>query len=365
MGAHLIEPGAGEDKRYYARGREVFVRLSLLALMSVSCVLLLRPFLNVILCGIVIAIGVYPVHRTVTKGLGGRARLAAVLCSALFLAMVIVPSVLLAGTLLDGLQTITRQMQEGRLNIPPPPPTLRSYPVIGPRLDELWTLCSTNLADAVQRFAPQIEKGIPVLFSASTKIGSALLQFLAAIVVAGFMLGTSGASVRFADKIFLRIFGDHGPEFKELVASTIRTVANGILGVAVVQTLFASLGFWFVGLPGAGLWALIFLLGAVLQVGGLVLLPAVFYAFAIYSTGRAVLFLVWCIIVGLMDNVLKPILFGRGGKVPMIVVLLGVLGGFITMNSIIGIFVGAIVLSVGYKLFMAWLDNEVPNAEAG
>jgi predicted PurR-regulated permease PerM len=159
--------------------------------------------------------------------------------------------------------------------------------------------------------------------------------------------------------VFRRIFGEHGDEFKDLVASTIGTVTNGVLGVALIQTIFASLGFWFAGLPGAGVWAIVFLIGAVLQVGGLVLVPAVLYGFAEFSTTRAVIFLVWCIIVGLMDNVLKPILLGRGGKVPMGVIFLGVLGGFMVMNSIIGLFVGAIVLSVGYKLFMAWLDSEV------
>ena len=148
---------------------------------------------------------------------------------------------------------------------------------------------------------------------------------------------------------------------KELVASTIRSVTNGILGVAVIQSLLASLGFWFLGLPAAGLWATIFLIAAVLQIGGLVFIPAVAYAFATYPTSHAVIFLVWCVIVGLMDNVLKPILLGRGCKVPMIVVFVGVLGGFVLMR-IVGLFVGAVILSVGYKLFMAWLDADVPKA---
>ena len=169
-------------------------------------------------------------------------------------------------------------------------------------------------------------------------------------------MATSEGCSRFADRLFARIFGDLGTEFKELVVGTIRSVTNGILGVAVIQTLCASLGFWFAGLPGAGLWAIIFLIAAVLQIGMVVLIPAVLIGFATFSTTHAAIFLVWCIVVGLMDNVLKPILLGRGSKVPMIVIFIGVLGGFMVMN-IIGLFVGAIVLSVGYKLFMAWLDS--------
>jgi predicted PurR-regulated permease PerM len=233
-------------------------------------------------------------------------------------------------------------------------------PIVGPRLEEFWTQCSTDLSKVVSRFAPQIQKSIPVLLSASAGIGGALLLFVLAVILAGFLLATSEANGRFAGRLFIRLFGDQGPEFKELVASTIRTVATGILGVAVIQTLFASLGFWIVGLPGAGLWAVVFLIASVLQVGTVVMLPVVIYGFAVFSTTRALIFLGWCVIVGLMDNVLKPILLGRGAKVPMPVIFLGVLGGFIFLNSISGLFVGAVVLSVGYKLFIAWLDSGVP-----
>lgn len=349
-------------KDYYARGREIFIRLSLLAIMGVGCAILLRPLLKLIICGIILSIGIYPVYRMLTRALFGRAKLAAVLCSLLLLAVVILPCVLMAGTLVDGIQSITRQLQAGRFDIPPPPSSLHQLPVVGPRLQEFWVLCTTNISEAVSRLRPQIQKGIPALLSVSAAIAGVILQFLIAIGLAGVLLATSEANRRFARRVFLRIFGDQGPEFEELVASTIRTVTNGILGVAFIQTLFASLGFWLVGLPGAGLWALIFLIASVLQLGGLVLVPAVLYGFAAFSTTHAVIFLVWCIIVGLMDNVLKPILLGRGGKVPMAVIFLGVLGGFIAMNSLIGLFVGAIVLSVGYKLFMAWLDSEVPHA---
>jgi predicted PurR-regulated permease PerM len=348
------------NKGYFARAREVFIRLCLLALMGVSCALILRPFLNLILCGIVIAIGINPAHRILTKALGGRAKLSAVLCSLVLLAAVILPCVLMAGTLVDGVQSLVRQLQAGRLDIPAAPVALGKVPLLGPKLQELWTLCSTNLSEAVNRFGPQIQKGLPAVLSASAGIGSAILQFIVAIIIAGFLLATGQSNDHFATRVFRRIFGDYGDEFKELVASTIGTVTNGVLGVALIQTIFASLGFWFAGFPGAGLWAVVFLIASVLQVGALVLVPAAIYGFAAFSTTRAVIFLAWCIIVGLMDNILKPILLGRGGKVPMGIVFLGVLGGFMVMNSLIGLFVGAIVLSVGYKLFIAWLDSEVP-----
>jgi predicted PurR-regulated permease PerM len=127
--------------------------------------------------------------------------------------------------------------------------------------------------------------------------------------------------------------------------------------VALIQSLLAGLGFLVAGLPGAGLWAVIFLFAAVLQVGVLVLIPAVLYVFAVSSVTKAAIFLVWCLIVALVDNVLKPLLLGRGVAVPIAVVFLGAIGGFVAIG-IIGLFVGAIVLSVGYKLFLAWLGQE-------
>ena len=364
MSSGLISQLATEDSAYYARGREVFIRLSLLALLSVSCVLLLLPFLNLIICGIIIAVGMYPAHCMLTRALRGRAKLSATLCSVVLLMVLIVPSVLLGGTLADGVKSMTQQLQSGELHIPPPPAGLNKLPLVGPRLEKAWSESSSDVSKLVARFRPEIQKSIPALLSAGAGIGGAIFLFVCAIILAGFLLATSEANGRFAGKVFLRIFGDQGLEFKELVASTIRTVATGILGVAVIQTVFAGLGFWIAGLPGAGLWAIIFLIASVLQVGAVAMLPAVILGFAMFSTTRALVFLGWCVIVGLMDNVLKPILLGRGAKVPMPVIFLGVLGGFVFLNSIIGLFVGAIVLSVGYKLFIAWLDNGVPTEVA-
>jgi len=360
----MIPKFSVEEKAYIARAREVFIRMSLLVIVGVSCFLLLRPFLDLIVAGIIIAIGIYPGHQRLTNVLRGRDKLAAVLCTVLLLIVTLGPALLLAETLTDGIQNIADQLKTGQVKIPPPPPSLDRLPIAGVKLKEFWNLSSVDLSEAVNRRAPQIRERIRPLVSASVDISGILLQLLIAILLAGFLLATSERKIRFADRLFGRIFDDQGPEFEQLVASTIRSVTNGILGVALIQTLFATLGFWVVGLPGTGLWAVIFLVAAVLQVGVVVLVPAALYAFATHSTSYAVMFLIWCIIVALMDNVLKPILLGRSSKVPIAVIFLGVLGGFITMH-IIGLFVGAIILSVGYKLLITWLDTEIPELDRG
>jgi predicted PurR-regulated permease PerM len=345
----------GQDAMTHAR--EIFIRLCLLAALVVSCLVLLMPFMKVIVTGIIIGVAVFPAYRWLaTKLLGGRTTLAAVLCTLVMLAVVVIPCVLLGGTLVQGIGSLADQVKTGHLEIALPP-ALAKIPFLGPRIEEVTKLLSTNLPEALNRFMPQIKSGFPMVVAASAGLGGVVLQVLIAMVIGGFLLAKSDGSSQFADKICARIFGEKGPEFKEVVASTVRSVTNGILGVAVIQTLFAGVGFWLVGLPGAGLWAAVFLIASVLQVGPLVMIPVVVLAFATVPTTYAVIFLIWCAIVGLMDNVLKPLMLGRGSKVPMLVVFLGVLGGFAVMN-IIGLFVGAVVLSVGYKLFMTWLDGE-------
>jgi predicted PurR-regulated permease PerM len=223
-------------------------------------------------------------------------------------------------------------------------------------LNSLWSRASRDLSEAVRSFAPQIKAAAPGLLSVSAGLGLTVLQFALSIVVAGVLLANAKAAYDVTRSLCNQLFGDKGPELQQLIAATIRSVTSGILGVALIQSVLAGLGFVFAGLPGAGLWAITFLIAAVLQVGVLVLIPAVIYMFAISSATKAVIFLVWCIVVALVDNFLKPLLLGRGVAVPMAVVFLGAIGGFVALG-LIGLFIGAIVLSVGYKLFLAWLDQ--------
>ena len=342
-----------------SRALEVSVHVGLLILLLAACFLILRPFLTLIAWGAVVAIAVYPGYRKLQSVLGGRGGLAAVLCTVFLLVVLILPVVLLAKTLVEGVQALTSHLHDGTLAIPPPPSSIETWPIIGAPLKSVWGLASTNLTEVLRRFAPQIKAVIPGLLSASAGIGLTVLQFVFSILVAGALLANARGVAKVVRSLANRLFGDKGPEFEELAGSTIRSVTNGILGVALIQSALASLGFLVAGLPGAGLWAMIFLFAAVLQVGALVLIPAVIYMFAIASATKAVIFLIWCIVVGLMDNLLKPLLLGRGVAVPAAVIFVGAIGGFIAMG-IIGLFVGAIVLSVSYKLCLTWLDGAPP-----
>jgi predicted PurR-regulated permease PerM len=351
------------DKSHLSRALEVFIHLTLIVLLAATCFLILRPFIALVAWGLTIAIAGYPAYCKLQKLLGGRRGLAAILFTVLLLTVLIVPIALLAQTLIGGFQTVADHLRDGTLRIPAPPASIATWPIIGKRLSDLWNLASTNFAAALQSLAPLVKGAATGLLAASAGVGVGVLQFFVSIVVAGFLLARSSQCAIVSRKIAIHLFGDRGAQFEALAGATIRSVTTGILGVALIQSLFAAFGFLMVGLPGAGLWAVVFLIGAVLQVGGLVLIPAVIYVFATMATAKAVVFVIWCIVVGLMDNVLKPLLLGRGVPVPILIIFLGSIGGFMAMG-IIGLFVGAIVLSVGYTLFLAWLDEAVPPAPA-
>jgi len=344
------------DRVYANRALEASIHIGLTVLLATACLLILLPFVPLIAWGIIIAVAAYPTFKRLQAGLGGRGGLAAVIFTLLLLAILILPIVLLAQSLVEGVRALTAHLKSGTTVIPPPPAAIADWPIIGRPLKSLWDLASRDMPSLASRFAPQIKAALPGLLSASAGAGLTVLQLLLSIVLSGVLLANAQAAYEVTRSLANRLFGDRGPEFQQLVGSTIRSVTFGILGVALIQSAFAALGFVVAGLPGAGLWAVIFLVAAVLQMGALVLIPAVIYVFAVATTTKAVIFLIWCIIVALMDNILKPILLGRGVAVPIAVVFLGSIGGFVAMG-IIGLFVGAIVLSVGYKLFLAWLEG--------
>ncbi len=333
---------------------ELAIHIGLIVLLVAACVFILRFFVPLILRSIIIAISSYPAYGKLCRLLGGHGLLAAVICTAVMLALLIAPTVLLTDTILDGVHSVTAHVSAGTLTIPPLPPSIEHRPILGPPLKAVWNRAGSDLTSVLRSFAPQIKAIVPVLLSVSTSLGLTILQFVFSIFLSGVLLANAQAGATVSRALAKRLFGDKAGEFEVLVGSTIRSVTTGVIGVALIQSLFAGIGLLGIGIAGAGLWTVIFFFAAVLQVGGIVLVPPVVYVFATASTPKALIFFLWCIFVALLDNILKPFLLGRAVAVPLVVVFLGSIGGFMAMG-IIGLFIGAIVLSVGYKLFLAWL----------
>ena len=274
-----------------------------------------------------------------------------------FLIVILVPSILLGDSLFEGIQHLKAIYESGNFQIPPPGESVKSWPAIAKPVVDLWQLASVNLTDAISKFTPQIKIAGEWLLAviAGTSVG--IIQFIGAIIIAGIFLVFSREGGDMLRNIFIRLAGQQGANFATLTEVTIRNVVKGVLGVAFTQTFLAGIGFVVAGIPLAGLWILLCLISAIVQLGvGPIVIPAVIYMFVTANTLHAVLFLIWSVLVTLSDNILKPILLGKGAPVPMLVVFLGSIGGFIA-NGFIGLFIGPVILSLGYKLFLLWVKD--------
>jgi predicted PurR-regulated permease PerM len=235
--------------------------------------------------------------------------------------------------------------------------------VIGAPVFEAWNQAATDFGDTVRRFAPQLRAAGRWLLGAAAGTGVGLAEFVVSLLIAGFLLASSAGIVSVLEGLTRRLAGDDGGRYLQLVVQTVRSVAAGILGVAILQSMLLGVGFAFVGLPHAGLWTVLCLALAILQLPtGLVAFPAVLYVFSVESTFVAVVFGLWTLVAGLADNVLKPLLLGRGGSVPMLVIFMGAIGGFLALGFL-GLFIGAIVLSLGYEILLAWVQGETVQGE--
>jgi predicted PurR-regulated permease PerM len=266
----------------------------------------------------------------------------------------VVPAVVLTDSLLIGAQTLA---DAGELQLPPPPESVNEWPLIGERIYNLWERATYNLPGVLEEFTPQLKMIGAWLLETITGTGIGILQFIASFIIAGILLTNSDQGTRAMETLIERLVPRRGKEFVDLSRGTIRNVAIGIVGVSILQTTMLSIGFVAIGLPAAGLAALAALILCIIQIGpGLVAIPAIIYAWSTLGTVAAVIFTIWTVIMTISDSVLKPLVFGRGAAVPTLVIFLGAIGGMMSYG-IIGLFVGAVVLSLGFKLYMAWLTD--------
>ena len=350
------------NQQFTRNAIEATIRIGLLLLLVAWCFQITRPFIAPIVWGLIIAIAIFPIYHALLAPLGGRNGLSASLLTVAMLVVLVWPTILLSGVLLENLQLLSDKLAGGALEVPPPPESVASWPVIGTSLYQLWDLASTNLDAALTELNPQIEAIARWLLSAAAGTGLGILQFVLSIIISGILIASSEQGHRFAQKFAIRLSGDRGSAFVDLAEATVRGVARGIIGVAFIQTLLVGLGLLVAGVPWAGLWTVLALLLAIMQIGvAPVMLGAIIYMFSTADTLPAVLFMIYGVVVSAMDNVLKPLLMGRGLEVPIAIILIGTIGGMLSAG-IVGLFIGAVVLAVGYKLFMTWLDAENPAA---
>ena len=334
------------------------IRLGFVALLAYWCLLIFMPFLIPVLWGIIISVAIYPLYLKFEALLGGRKKLALILFTLIALSILIVPSVMLAVSMADTAQDLAQSLEEDTFKIPPPPENVADWPVIGQPLHDLWSNASRNLIATVEQYAPQLKTAGKWLLTTAAGIGGSILQFIISILIAAVFIANADKDRKFVQSLSIRIAGEGGEEFAEIAGATMRSVAQGVLGVAFIQSVLAGIGLLVMDVPGAGLWALLVLLFAIVQLPPILIMgPIIFYVFSVADTVPAVIFTIWSILVSGSDTFLKPLLLGRGVDIPMLIILIGAIGGMM-LSGIIGLFTGAVVLAIGYKLFIAWLAGD-------
>jgi predicted PurR-regulated permease PerM len=335
------------------------LRVGLVFLLLVWSYDVVKPFTVPILWGAIIAMAAFPLVKWLEPKLGGRRGLTCTLVTVFFLVLLVVPTWLATETMFESLHQLRVTIENDQLRVPAPPPSVEDWPVIGKKVFALWTAANRNLEAVLTQLSPQIKELTTKLLK---RIGGSLigvLMFVVSLIIAGGFMAFADSCARAANRVFVRIGGvQPGGEWAAMAVATVRSVLQGVIGVAFIQTILVAIGLFVADVPGAPLWSAIVLFLAIAQLPPLILLaPIMAYLFSTADITTAVIFTVYELVAGFSDAFLKPLLMGRGLDVPMPIILIGAIGGMIAMG-IIGLFVGAVVLSIWYKLFGLWMQQE-------
>ncbi|HEX3342031.1 MAG TPA: AI-2E family transporter, partial [Pseudolabrys sp.] len=266
--------------------------------------------------------------------------------------------------LIDSLRVISDQLDPSILTIPPPSNSVREWPLIGEPIYQFWELASTNFSAALAKIIPQLKPLGSGLLRIGADTGLGIIKFLVSIIVAGFLFSPAPAIADTVKRFARRLNPARGEEFADQAAATIRAVSRGVIGISVLQALLAGIGLMAAGIPQASLITFAVLVFGIIQIGpSVILIPVIIWSWTLLETPSALLFTAYMVPVNLLDNILRPIVMGRGLKTPMLVILVGVIGGTLAYG-ITGLFLGPIVLAVIWELLIAWIkDNEAARSE--
>jgi predicted PurR-regulated permease PerM len=337
---------------------EIAIRLGVIFLLVYFCLQILSPFIFLVIWGAITAVAIYPLFTRLADRLGGRRKLTLTILTVAGIAIVLLPVISLSGSMADSAASIGHSIANGETSVPPPREAVREWPVIGENAYDFWQQASTDLTALMNTYSDQLAGLGKKLLGFAASVGLGVLKFIESLIIAAVFLASSDTANRHMRKLAHRLSGDHGVALLSLSEKTVRSVAVGVIGIAFIQAVLAGIGMLIAGVPAAGLLAIITLVLGIAQLPPLlVLIPVTIYLFSGDSIGIAIFFLAWSIMVAASDLVLKPLLLGRGVDAPMMVILLGAIGGMLVFG-IVGLFIGAVVLAVAYKLLQAWIEMD-------
>lgn len=342
---------------------DVLINAGLLAGLVFLCFKILSPFLTMLLWAVVLAVTLYPLHQMLARRLGGHQGRAATVLVLFGVLLIGTPMILLSVSLAESVAGLAKNVDASTLVIPAPPAKIAEWPLVGDKIYSIWTMAATDLPELIQKMRPAIAGVLKSALGFFAHSVTGVLMFLFSFVIAGVIVAFGQEGAFSARRISRRFLGaDRGDSFQSLSTTTIRAVATGVIGVAFIQAMLMGLVLMIAGIPFAGVLAAVTLILAIAQVPALIIaLPVIAYMWTIgdYATVPAVIYSVLLLVSGMADNVLKPLLLGRGVEAPMPVILLGALGGMVA-GGLLGMFLGAVLLALGYQMFMGWVAPQEP-----
>jgi predicted PurR-regulated permease PerM len=327
-------------------------------LLVVWCFYVVRPFVVPVAWALIIAVSLHPLYQRLEMALKGRRIPAATLTTLIALTVLAIPVAYLVDTLVISIEHVGQKLSGQGLEIPAPPGKIAELPLVGPSLDKYWRRAAQNESALRAKLEEHLKPLGRWFASVAAGAGFALAQFIVAIFIAGVVLACKVPLRAHAQKLVLRVMPHKGAAIVDLAETTIRNVSRGVLGVAAIQTLCAGIGFLLVGLPAAGLWALLCFILATVQIGVLPIVgPAALYVLFTADMSIAIPFAIWCGFVGLIDNFLKPLLLHHGMSTPLWIIVVGSLGGLLSFG-VMGLFIGPVLLVLAYELYTAWMSED-------
>jgi predicted PurR-regulated permease PerM len=354
----------GDSQVFQKNMMASFIQIAALVIVVSYCLIIIGPFAGLAIWGVVLAVAIYPVHLKLSSMLGGRQKLAATLFIVIGLSVVLIPGWAMTKSAISSTMGFSTELKSGSIEVPPPSASVAEWPLVGEQLYESWAGAAENVEQTLNEFQPQLRQLGGWL---ARQIGSAavgMLQIAASVVIAGVVMLYAESGYALSCSIAKKISPNRGQYLADISIATIRSVTNGVIGVAVIQGVLAGIGLFVMGIPHAGLLAAIVLITSIIQIpAALIILPIVVWVFSFAAPVPATIFAIYMVFAALSDNVLKPVLLGRGVDLPAIIVLFGALGGMIAYG-VVGLFLGAVILGLGYTIISDWLQASDDGAAA-
>ncbi len=339
-----------------ARGFERIAGITFFALITIGCVVVLRPFVSAILWAAILCFATWPLYQRAERLLRGRKSLAAALMTALAVILLVLPFAVVGFTFAEDVARIANRVHDySREGVPPVPAWMERVPYLG----SYWQALYENTELAAQTLKKGVAKLTPLLLGWSLALGRGILQLALSVLITFFFYRNGPVLVARLNEGIRRIGGDQARHLLGVVGTTVKSVVYGLFGTALAQGIAAAVGFLIAGIPSPFLWALLTFFLSLIPVGPpMVWVPATIWLFAQGEVGWGIFMGVWGLVcISGIDNLVRPILISRGVILPFILTFLGVIGGLLAFGFI-GIFIGPTLLAAGFSLVQEYLRRK-------